>query len=107
MSHTLQTPWYTKTINALQLAGKGDRTQECYARSVRQLLEYVNKDPLQITEQELKDYFLFRRNTSIWSASTLNICYCGLGLGETPFIYSHSKYPLCSGIDHGQFSRLC
>ncbi|WP_211232732.1 phage integrase N-terminal SAM-like domain-containing protein, partial [Desulfatirhabdium butyrativorans] len=56
MSHTLQTPWYTKTINVLQLAGKGDKTQESYARSVRQLLEYINKDPLQITEQELKDY---------------------------------------------------
>jgi hypothetical protein len=78
MSHTLQTPWYNKTIKALQLAGKGDRTQESYARSVRQLLEYVKKDPLQITEQELQAYFLYRRNTSNWSASTLNICYCGL-----------------------------
>ena len=78
MSNTLQTPWYTKTINALQLAGKGDKTRESYARSVRQLLEYVNKDPLQITEQELKDYFLYRRNTSNWFASTLNICYCAL-----------------------------
>ena len=45
MSHTLQTPWYNKTIKALQLAGKGDKTQESYARSVRQLIEYV-KNPL-------------------------------------------------------------
>jgi len=38
MSHTLQTPWYNKTIKALQLAGKGDKTRESYARSVRQYL---------------------------------------------------------------------
>ncbi len=49
MLHTLLTPWYTNTIHALQLAGKGDKTQESYARSVRQLIEYINKDPLQIT----------------------------------------------------------
>jgi site-specific recombinase XerD len=78
MQQTLQTPWYNKTITTLQLAGKGDRTQETYARSVRQLLEYCNKDPYAITEQELKEYFLYRRNTSNWSASTLNICYCAL-----------------------------
>lgn len=75
---SLQTPWYNKTIDALQLAGMGDRTQECYARSVRQLLEFHDKDPRQITEQELQEYFLHRRNTSKWSPSTLNICYCGL-----------------------------
>jgi hypothetical protein len=42
MQQKLQTPWYNKTITTLQLAGKGDRTQETYARSVRQLFEYCN-----------------------------------------------------------------
>ena len=55
-------PWYTKTINALQLGGKGENTRESYARSVRQLHEYINKDPLQMTDQELKDYFLYGCN---------------------------------------------
>jgi site-specific recombinase XerD len=104
MSHTLQTPWYNKTIDALQLAGKGDRTQECYARSVRQLLEYVKKDPLQITEQELQAYFLFRRNTSNWSASTLNICYCGLR-----FFFIHvlqKKWPVFEYLKAQKEKRL-
>lgn len=75
----LQTPWYTETVKALQLAGMCDRTQGCYARAVRQLLEHCdNKDPRTITEQELKDYFLYRRNTSHWSPATLRICYSGL-----------------------------
>lgn len=64
---------------SLQLTGMCDRTQGCYARAVRQLLEhYDNKDPHTITEQELKDYFLYCRNTSNWSPATLRICYSGL-----------------------------
>jgi len=75
----LQTPWYNETIKALQLAGMCDRTQTCYARAVRQLIEhYDNKDPHTITEQQLKDYFLYRRNISKWSPATLRICYSGL-----------------------------
>jgi integrase/recombinase XerD len=75
----LQTPWYNETIKALQLAGMCERTQGCYARCVRQLIEhYDNKDPHLIIEQELKDYFLYRRNTSKWSPATLRICYSGL-----------------------------
>jgi integrase len=104
MSNTLQTPWYNKTIDALQLAGKGDKTQESYARSVRQLLEYVHKDPHLITEQELQKYFLFRRNTSNWSASTLNICYCGL-----KFFFIHvlqKKWPVFEYLKAQKEKRL-
>ncbi|MDM8515248.1 site-specific integrase [Desulfobacterales bacterium HSG16] len=55
-----------------------ERTQECYARSVRQLIEFYDKDPRKITEEELEEYFLYRRNTSQWTPATLKICYCGL-----------------------------
>ncbi len=58
----LQTPWYNKTVNALQLAGMSDRTQHCYARAVRMLIEYYN----------------FRRNESKWNAATLRISYSGI-----------------------------
>jgi len=75
----LRTPWYGTTVKALQLAGMGDRTQEAYARSVRMVIEhYDNKDPLEITEEELKEYFLYRRNVTEWSPATLRICYSGL-----------------------------
>lgn len=75
---TLKTPWYDKTVKALQLAGMSERTQQCYARSVRQLIEFYNKDPRKITEEELKEYFLFRRNESRWAPATMKICYCAL-----------------------------
>ncbi len=74
MSKTLQTPWYDKTIDALQLAGMSGSTQEAYARAVRKLIEHFGKDPRQITEDELQEYFLFRRNITKWSPSTLKIC---------------------------------
>ncbi|CAN2043016.1 integrase/recombinase XerD [Candidatus Magnetomoraceae bacterium gMMP-1] len=78
MHKTLITTWYNKTIRSLQLAGMSERTQECYARSVRQLIEFYNKDPSEINEEELEEYFLYRRNTSQWAPATLKICYCGL-----------------------------
>jgi len=78
MPKSLKTPWYDKTVKALQLAGMSGRTQECYARAVRMLIEHFEKNPREITEEELQEYFLFRRNVTKWSPSTLKICYCGL-----------------------------
>ncbi|MGH8532128.1 MAG: tyrosine-type recombinase/integrase [Gammaproteobacteria bacterium] len=70
--------WYEKSINALQLNGKGERTQEAYTRSVRMLVEFYHKTPDLITEEELQHYFLHRRNVDQWSPATLRICYSGL-----------------------------
>jgi hypothetical protein len=39
------TDWYERTIKALQLNGKGERTQESYARAVRMLSEFYEKTP--------------------------------------------------------------
>jgi hypothetical protein len=37
--------WYEKSINALQLNGKGARIQEAYTRAVRMLVEFYHKNP--------------------------------------------------------------
>lgn len=70
--------YYQKSMRALQLAGMSDRTQECYTRSVRMLVDYYGKTPDKITEAELEDYFLHRRNVDKWSAATMRICYSGI-----------------------------
>jgi len=75
---TLRTKWYDETVKTVQLAGNGDSTQKAYARAVRMLIDHYNKEPDQITEEELKAYFLHRRNVTEWKPSTLKICYCGL-----------------------------
>ena len=78
MKKVLRTKWYDETVKALQINGKSERTQQAYARAVRQLIEFYGKDPNLITEQELQDYFLHRRNIDEWAPNTLKICYCGI-----------------------------
>ncbi len=70
--------WYDETARALQLAGKGTRTQECYIRAVRMLSEFYNKHPAKITEIELQDYFLHRQNVTKWAPATMGIAHYGI-----------------------------
>jgi len=70
--------YYTQSMRALQLAGMSERTQQCYTRAVRQLARFYDKDPAEISETELGDYFLHRRNVSGWSAATLRIAHAGV-----------------------------
>lgn len=74
----MQAEWYDRMIQALQLNGKGERTQEAYARAVRMLIEFQHQAPDEITADELQAYFLHRRNVSRWSPATLRICYAGI-----------------------------
>jgi site-specific recombinase XerD len=74
----MMTDWYQKSINALQLNGKAERTQEAYTRAVRMLSTFCSKPPDEITEPELEAYFLRRRNVDHWSPNTMRICSCGI-----------------------------
>jgi len=80
----MKTEWYDRMIKALQLNGKGERTQEAYARALRMLVQFYSKSPDLISEEELQDYFLHRKNTDHWSPNTMRICYCGIR-----FFYEH------------------
>ncbi len=42
------------------------------------LSDFYNKTPDLISEQELQDYFLHRKNVDKWSAATMRICYSGI-----------------------------
>ncbi len=70
--------YYNQSMRALQLAGMSKRTQECYTRSVRMLVDFYCKSPELVSETELQDYFLHRKNVDNWSAATLRICYSGI-----------------------------
>ena len=80
----MKTEWYDRMIKTLQLNGKGERTQEAYARALRMLVEFYGRSPDLINEEELQDYFLHRKNTDHWSSNTMRICYCGIR-----FFYEH------------------
>jgi len=74
-----------KMIEDIRLRGLSPRTEEAYVRAVRQLAEYCKKAPDQISEKELRDYFLYLKNVKKASRSTQTIALCGI-----KFFYEHT-----------------
>ena len=70
--------WYKQFTDKLELSGKSPRTQEAYSRAVRLLKDYCNKHPGEITEKDVQDYLLYRKNISKWAPSTLKVALCGI-----------------------------
>jgi integrase/recombinase XerD len=70
--------WYRKMEEALQLNGKAKKTQEAYLRSIRQLQEHYKKPVEKITNDELRKYFLHKKNKIKWSNATMKIHYTGI-----------------------------
>ena len=67
-----------RMIECLQLRGLAERTQEAYTRAVRQLSEHYHKSPDLISEEELRQYFLFLKNVKHYSRNTMTIAICGI-----------------------------
>src|SRR5437879_4991815 len=67
-----------RMIECLQLRGLSERTQEAYVRAVRQLSEHYHKSPDQITEEELRQYFLHLKNVKKYSRAASTIAICGI-----------------------------
>jgi integrase/recombinase XerD len=62
-----------RMIECLQLRGMSERTQEAYVRAVRQLADHYHKSPDLITEEELRQYFLYIKNVKKYSRNTNTI----------------------------------
>ena len=62
----------------LQLHGLSNLTQGLYIRAVRQLSEHYRKPPDQITEEELREYFLYLMKDKHYAPSTLTVALCGI-----------------------------
>ena len=56
------TPLRQRMLEDMQLRGLSARTQECYVAAVRQLAEHYRRSPAQITEEDLRQYFLYLAN---------------------------------------------
>ena len=67
-----------KMVEDMQLRGYAERTQSSYTRSVRQLENYWHSPAEEISEQQVRDYFLYCKNESRWSAATMRIAYSGI-----------------------------
>src|SRR3954453_1177796 len=66
------TPLRQRMIEAMQLRGLSERTQESYLGAVRQLALYYHKSPDLLTEEQLRQYFLYLRNEKHLAPTTTN-----------------------------------
>jgi integrase len=71
-------PLRERMIEDLQLKDYSESTQTLYVSAVRQLCEHYDKSPGRITEEELRDYFLYGKNVKKWSRSTSTVALCGI-----------------------------
>jgi len=67
-----------RMTECLQLRGLAERTQEAYTRAVRQLAAHYHKSPDQISEAELRQYFLYLKNVKHYSRNTMTVAICGI-----------------------------
>ena len=67
-----------RMLEDLRLRGFALKTQEAYLGAVRQLAIYYHKPPDQITEEELRQYFLYLKDVKRVSRSTCTIALSGI-----------------------------
>ena len=67
-----------RMIECLQRRGLAARTQEMYVRAVHQLAEHYRTSPDMITEEELRQYFLYLKHVKRYSRSASTIALCGI-----------------------------
>jgi integrase/recombinase XerD len=71
-------PLQQRMLEDMQLRGLSARTQEAYARAVWQLAAYYHRSPDQLTDQELRQYFLYLTNEKKLARPTTTIALCGI-----------------------------
>ena len=72
------TPLRQRMIEDLQLKGYSGSTQKLYVNAVRQLCDHFSTPPGKITEDNLREYFLYGKNVKKWSRSTSTVALCGI-----------------------------
>jgi site-specific recombinase XerD len=65
-------------IDDMQLRGLSARTQEAYVGAVRRLAGHYRRSPAEITEEELRQYFLHLANEKKVARATATIALCGI-----------------------------
>ena len=76
-----------RMLEDLKLHGLAKNTQNLYVQAVRQLAKYCRKPPDQITEEELRQYFLYLTQVKKIAPSTLTVAVCRIR-----FFYEHTLH---------------
>jgi site-specific recombinase XerD len=79
------TPLRERLLEDLRLRGLSPKTQEAYVGAVRQLAAHYHQPPDQISEDDLRQYFLYLTDVKRVAPSTLTIALSGI-----KFFYQHT-----------------
>jgi site-specific recombinase XerD len=74
-----------RMLEDMQLRGLAPRTQQSYLHAVQQLAMHYGKPPDQITEEELRQYFLYLRNEKGAARTTCTVALCAF-----KFLFAHT-----------------
>ena len=74
-----------KMTEDLQMIGRSKRTQQAYLRAVRKLAEFCQRSPDEISEQQVRRYFLTIKNEHHYAPGSLRVAFNGIR-----FFYTHS-----------------
>ncbi len=69
---------YARMSDDLQLAGMSARTVAGYLRAVRQLADYCKRSPDQISEAQLRRYFLYLKNARKFAHGSMRVALSGI-----------------------------
>jgi integrase/recombinase XerD len=76
---------YYRMCEDMQLRGLAERTQVAYLSAVQHLTLHYGKSPDLITEDELRQYFLFLCNKKLLAPNTTNVALNGI-----KFLYTYT-----------------
>lgn len=93
-----------RMLEDMQLRDLAPKTQEAYVGAVAQLAKHFDKSPELLTEEELRQYFLYLSNAKRASRSTIVVALCGI-----KFLYSYTlrrEWPLLELVRSAQEKKL-
>jgi len=93
-----------RMVEDMQLRGFAARTQEAYLTAVCQLARYHQKSPEEISDEELRQYFLYLVNGKKLARASITIALCGI-----KFLYQQTlkqEWPTLNLVRPRQEKRL-
>ena len=70
--------WRSRMSEDLRLRDYSPKTQTSYLLAVRQLVDWVGREPATWTEDDIRQYFLYLREEKKASPSSINVALCGI-----------------------------
>jgi site-specific recombinase XerD len=77
---------YEKYVTELNLKGYAKRSRQSYRRSLRQFQNFANKALEDVTEEDLREYWVCCKEELGWSSATLRISYSAIKLFFTHIV---------------------